>query len=341
MIMPKIALLGTGAIGASVARALYLNKVPFDILVRDDARKNELIQNGISFSMKGALTRIPLMETGDYRAIRIEQGGEYDYVLLGMKATHLPASLNHAWKLAPNGRVVLLQNGLPEEVIQVTAQEAPRIVAGIVGYNVQLLPDGVFFQSNPGHLIFGTVPGQALATALKVAIEPWIPVIITDNGPGYRWNKLAINCVINGLGALSGQTLGAIFANRAGRVGAIRILEETGTVMQHLGIKEEIVPGGLSVFKFGQKGSWPGFLQHLVLRILGMKYSKVKTSMLQDIENKRATEVDAIQGAVVEAARKAKIPTPILSEVVEKIRAIESGKAKPGAENLTALAGNS
>ncbi|MCE9598217.1 MAG: 2-dehydropantoate 2-reductase [Spirochaetia bacterium] len=336
--MARIALLGTGAIGASIARALYLNKVPFDILLRDDARKNELLQNGISFSMLGRVTKIPLTQTGDFRAIRLEEGANYEYVLLGMKATHLQTSLGHAWKLAPQGRVVLLQNGLPEEVIQVSKEEAARVVAGIVGYNVQLLNDGVFFQSNAGHLIFGTASGQPMATVLKDAIEPHIPVIITDNGPGFRWNKLAINCVINGLGALSGQPLGQIFASRAGRIAAIAILEETGGVMQSLGIREEIVPGGLSVFKFGSKGSWPGFFQHLVLRILGLKYSKVKTSMLQDIENKRATEVDAIQGAVVSAARKVGVATPILDMVVEKIRAIEKGKANPSPEHLFALA---
>jgi 3-hydroxyacyl-CoA dehydrogenase len=49
----KIALLGTGAIGASIARALYLNQIPFTILVRDKKRKADLLAQGIRYTLKG------------------------------------------------------------------------------------------------------------------------------------------------------------------------------------------------------------------------------------------------------------------------------------------------
>jgi len=336
---PEIAFLGTGAIGVSIARALYLNRVPFTILARDRARLDELLRDGIRFRMGGKLTEFSLSMQGDFRAALVSDSSGFDYVFLGMKTPHLHASLENAWKvLTSAGRAILLQNGLPEDSLNISDALRRRIISGIVGYNVQLLAGQIYYQSNQGHLIFGAPESEALPEDLRDALETHMPIILTHNADGYRWNKLAINCVINGLGATSGQPLGPIFASRPGRQAAIRIIEESCEIMMARNVREEVVPGGISVFKFGKKGRWPLFLQHLVLRILGLKYSKVKTSMLQDIEGKRSTEVNEIQGAVVNWAVRLGHEVPVLKALVEKIKLIEAGKAQPDPANLIDLA---
>ncbi|MFO1525341.1 MAG: 2-dehydropantoate 2-reductase N-terminal domain-containing protein [Turneriella sp.] len=92
----QIALLGTGAIGASVARALYLNHVPFTILVRDQRRKDNLLTRGISYRLKD-VTHIELgNKTSAYQVLTIKEGKKYDYIFLGMKTPHLKVAASTA-----------------------------------------------------------------------------------------------------------------------------------------------------------------------------------------------------------------------------------------------------
>ncbi|MFO1525340.1 MAG: ketopantoate reductase C-terminal domain-containing protein [Turneriella sp.] len=73
--------------------------------------------------------------------------------------------------------------------------------------------------------------------------------MLSHNAVGFRWNKLAINSVINGLGAVTGLALGPLFARREGRRAAIMLIKEAAAVMRALGIEEGIVPGAISVYK--------------------------------------------------------------------------------------------
>jgi 2-dehydropantoate 2-reductase len=328
---PSIAIMGLGAIGASIGHALYRNKVPFTVLARNEQRQRELAA-GFDFELLQTATHIALSAEGPARISAL--GGKYDVIFLSMKASHLAESARSLLPyLAENGVYVLLQNGLPEESLPEDLRM--RAVSGIVGYNVQT-KDGRYWQSNHGHLILGSNARLAVMPDLKRAIEPYEAVTITDNPLGYRWNKLAINAVINGLGAVSGQPLGTIFSSRQGRTAAIGLLDEAGQVMQKLHVKEEIVPGTISVFRFGAHGL-PYLLQHAILWILGRKYRHVRTSMLQDIEAGRQTEVEEIHGAIQKAAQGAGVQTPVLDAVVETIRAISSGQKKSSMDELLSL----
>ncbi len=315
----KVAFLGTGAIGASLVRALWLNKIPFTILVRDKKRKADLLAHGIRYRLKD-LTHVQLGEEFEVRTV--SEGKKYDFIFLGMKTPNLGASATIAKKhLEKNGRIILLQNGLPETAVKGYKEE--QIISGIVGYNTQLMPDGSFFQSNPGHLILGT--SAELPKDLKTALEPHQPIVLTHNAIGFRWNKLAINSVINGLGAVTGLALGPLFSRGDARRAAITLIQEAAAVMKALRIEEGIVPGAISVYKLA---GWPAFLQHLVIYILGRKYAKIRTSMLQDIDKGIKTEVDEIHGAIVAAAKRAGAPVPLTAEIVQRVHALESGKAK-------------
>lgn len=337
---PSIAIMGLGAIGASIAHALYRNNIPFTVLARNAPRLQEL-GSGFDFQHLEHVTHINFSPQGPARIAAI--GGQHNVIFLSMKASHLAESAQSLLPyLAKGGILVLLQNGLPEESLSEDLRHCA--VSGIVGYNVQS-KDGRYWQSNEGHLILGAGGAgfpemqtiRPLLLELKRALEPYEAVTITDNPAGFRWNKLSINAVINGLGAVSGQTLGAIFSSGAGRAAAMRLLEEAGQVMQKLNVKEEIVPGTMSVYRFGAKGL-ARFVQHLILWILGRKYKHVRTSMLQDIEAGRQTEVEEIHGAIQKAARASGVETPVLDAVVQMIRRISAGEKKSGMEHLEVLA---
>lgn len=323
----RIALLGTGAIGASVARALYLNKVHFTILVREKRRKGDLLTRGIRYTLKET-THIDLKQGAEVLTLAEAQKkagkNRFDFIFLGMKTPHLKEAAQTAKALlAKGGRIVLLQNGLPENELRTF--EAEQVISGIVGYNTQLMPDGSYFQSNPGHLILANASRPP--HELKALLEPHLPVVISANALGFRWNKLAINSVINGLGAVSGSALGPLFAKQSARRAAIGLIEETAAVMRARQIEEGIVPGAISVYRFARL---PAFIQHLMLFVLGLKYAKIRTSMLQDVERGVKTEVDQIHGAIVAAAKQAGIEVPLTEAIVQRVHALEKGELKPG-----------
>ena len=324
----KIAFLGTGAIGASLVRALYLNQVPFTILVRDKKRKADLLAEGIKYRLRN-LTEVKL--GGQYEVRTIAEAEKYDYLFLGMKTPHLKAAGKTAKKLLEkDGRVILLQNGLPEGCV--TGLKEEQIISGIVGYNTQRLPDGSYFQSNPGHLILGT--SERMPAILKTGLEPHQPVLLTNNSQGFRWNKLAINSVINGLGAITGLALGSLFSRLDGRRAAIRLIKETAAVMKGLRILEGIVPGTISVYRLA---AMPAILQHAIIYVLGRKYAKIRTSMLQDIDKGVKTEVDEIHGAIINAAKEAGVEVPLTKAIVERVHRLEAGKAQPSPAALAEL----
>ena len=106
--------------------------------------------------------------------------------------------------------------------------------------------------------------------------------------------------------------------------------------MKALRIEEGIVPGAISVYKLA---GFPKFLQHLIIYILGRKYAKIRTSMLQDIDKGVKTEVDEIHGAIVAAAKTVGIAVPLTSQIVARVHALETGKTKPNVDALQSFFG--
>ena len=96
-------------------------------------------------------------------------------------------------------------------------------------------------------------------------------------------------------------------------------------VMHALRIEEGVVPGAISVYRFAEL---PRFIQHTMLFVLGRKYAKIRTSMLQDVERGVKTEVDEIHGAIVLAATGNGVVVPKTEAVLRTVHALEDGRSK-------------
>ncbi|PJZ84207.1 ketopantoate reductase family protein [Leptospira harrisiae] len=319
-VYPSIALSGIGSVTATIIHALYQNSIPFQILCRNKNRYQFLCDNPIRFrGPKGNLVSIDL--NGYLTNIQNCQD-TFDYIFIGCKNQNLLEYLEETKKfLKPNGKLILIQNGIPESHLE---SYQSQILGGVVGWNTQTLQDGTYYQSNVGSLILGGISNSKPDPIWNLLLPPYIPLILTDQLAGYRWHKLAINAIINGLAASKQQTLGELFLNKNSRKDALDTLTEIKSVMNVLQIEEQVVPGSFSIQKLGGgKGALPTWVRHIILILLGLKYFRIRTSMVQDLDNKRKTEIDYINGEVVTIANDRGVLVPKNEWIVKKVKELE------------------
>ena len=129
---------------------------------------------------------------------------------------------------------------------------------------------------------------------------------------------------------------GDVCALPQGREMAFKLWTEGYDVARALGIDLDEV-AGVDPLDLVVRG--PAELPHAnrTLDELMARIGQTKASMLQDLEKGAITEVDVINGGVVENARRVNLPNPYNSSVVEIVHSCEKGKLMPGVSNLTLM----
>jgi 2-dehydropantoate 2-reductase len=169
---------------------------------------------------------------------------------------------------------------------------------------------------------------------VKELLEMMGTVDVEENFIGTRWSKLLINAAFSGMSAVLGCTFGEAAGPKESRRIVQALIKECIDVCAKGGIRIEPVQGKDIVKLLDYKGNVKKAISFLIIPIAIRKHARLKASMLQDLEKGKVTEVDAINGAVLDFGRKVGCPTPMNDKVVEIIHKIEQGQLKPGIENL-------
>ncbi|MGC2247533.1 MAG: 2-dehydropantoate 2-reductase [Terriglobales bacterium] len=237
-----------------------------------------------------------------------------EYGIVATKATHTRAAMAQvAHAFDETSAVCSVQNGVGNE----------EIIAEYVKYVIR----GTTFPAGhaiaPGHIGFD-INGDAWIGPFEPAHTPMSKVeelagLITRSGMnviplkdarGAQWTKLIFNAATNPVGALTLLHHGA--ATRFAPTGRLStdLIAEGETVAKALGIELHGDPRALV-----QKGAnAPG---------------KHRASMFQDVLAKRRTEVDFMNGAIVEWGEKMGVPTPLNRALWELIKGLEHSWSDP------------
>jgi len=151
---------------------------------------------------------------------------------------------------------------------------------------------------------------QSIALTMK---EAGIPVEPTEQLEEYLWAKILYNAALNPLGALLGVRYGNLAAREETRKIMDRIIEEAFAVTSAHGIRQ---------FWDSPEAYRQAFYDQMI-----PPTAAHYPSMLRDLERKRRTEIDALNGAVVSLGTQKQIPTPINDMIVSLIRFRESENA--------------
>jgi 2-dehydropantoate 2-reductase len=232
-------------------------------------------------------------EHGDWRAPaearRLgEDAGSADLVLVLVKSQQTQAIAPSA--AGCGGPILTLQNGLGNGALLAAAAGTARVLLGTTTAGARLLGPANVRVSSLGLTSVETAPPAARAVQLLSAAG--FPAEETSAIQLRLWRKLAANCAINALSALRGVANGALLASTPDRLRLEAAAREVAAVAAALGVPLD------------QDGA------EIALEVARATAAN-RSSMLQDLERGAATEIDALNGAVVREGRRVGVPTPV------------------------------
>jgi 2-dehydropantoate 2-reductase len=337
---PRVLVVGAGAIGGVVAGTLLAEGHDVSVFTTNARIAQAIRAHG--FRLRGETRAKHAAPKGVFEAL---PEGQFDYVLLATQPPQVEEAAGAAAQsLAPGGRMVCFQNGLCEErVANSVGRDA--VIGAVVSWGASMVEPGVYDRTSDGGFTLGRLDGapddglHVLGNLLKTIGM----VRLTDNLLGARWSKLAINCAISTLGTIGGDRLGVLLRHRFVRRLALDIMSEATAVALSRGVRLERVAGALdldwlALTEDERKKPRLGLAaKHAVLLATGLRYRRLRSSMLAAIERGRPPAVDFLNGEVVERGVRAGIDVRVNRAAHETVWQIARGEAKPSLPTLRTL----
>jgi len=238
-----------------------------------------------------------------------EQIGKTDLAVIFVKSTQTGDAAGTASELiGNNGFVLTLQNGMGNADIIGKVIDPGRIIAGTTSHGATIMGPGSIRHAGTGPTLIGMWSGIQKTGIQKIADvfnKAGIVTETVDNVRNVIWSKLLVNVGINAITALTGIKNGRILDLSVTKELSRAVVKEAIEVARAQGVK---VAGNTveHVFKVAEATS------------------ANRSSMGQDVDNGRQTEISAINGAVVKEAEKLGINVPVnqtLTALIETLQA--------------------
>ncbi len=317
---PRICVFGAGSIGCYVGGRLLASGAAVSFVGRARLAR-EIAAHGFRLSDYRGLdvyvppAKVTFQETPQAAA-------DADLVLVTVKAAATAdAGRELAQVLRPGAVVISLQNGLGNDDILRAALPGCTVLTGMVPFNVVQGGDGAFHQGTEGDL--AVVRYDALLPFLALFDHAGLPLQLHGDMRAVQWAKLLLN-LNNAVNALSGRPLREELSQRAYRRCLALAQREALGLLDAAGIR----PAKLTPLP----PHWiPGVLElpDFLFRILFGRMLRIdplaRSSMWEDLEAGRTTEVEWLNGEVVRLATKLGRPAPVNAQLLALVHAAEQG----------------
>lgn len=292
--MSRVAVIGPGAMGCLFAAKLARSGVRVHIVDHNAQRAELLAKSGIHVEgPDGAVIseRVTVSTTPPQGA---------DLVLVMTKA-HATASL----KLPPDAPVLTLQNGLGNVDTLCAMAGSARILAGTSTEAATLLGPGRVRHAARGRNVFGSWTSCPSELAYKLLRGAGFTVDLTETPGQIIWEKSVMNAGINPVTALLDVPNG-------------RLLEipDARRLMRDL-VTEATKVAATEGYRF------PRSLVEATEELCRQTADNI-SSMLQDVRNRKKTEIGAISGEILRRAELAALSVPRTRVVFQLVRGLES-----------------
>jgi len=235
--------------------------------------------------------------------------GPVDLVIVFVKCMHTEAAIRSAKPLlGPETVVMTLQNGWGNAARLGEIVGKERIVTGLTYQSSTLLGPGHIHHTVEGLTIIGELNGditRRLERIKELLNSAGFEVTLSGNITKDIWEKLLMTVCELPPAALLRFEVG-------------KLIEHEGTFQLMRGLLHEaVIVAKAQGIDLDEKKHWQ------IIVDTEKKYAGSKASMVQDIENRRRTEIDVISGAIVEAGKRVNIPTPYNQVMVWLVKSLE------------------
>jgi 2-dehydropantoate 2-reductase len=313
----RVLVYGGGAVGLGIASCLLRSKCQVDIIARDSTvsrlRRHGLTRTGIFGDYNGDPTMFNACSSLNQIQTKL-----YDYVLVCTKSFDSREAAQdlctHKSLLAERAKVVLFQNGWgnAEAFLSFFSTDtiySARVITGFERPNNNEVTITVHADSIHIGSLFGD-DVSCLEDLCESISKGGIPCETTGQIEKDLWAKMLYNCALNPLGAILDVPYGALAEDKFTRAIMDGIVAEVFSVMAAAGYKTHWQSAQDFLQVFYDK-LVPDTAQH-------------KSSTLQDLAAKKKTEIDALNGAVINLAEKHKINAPYNSVVYNIVKFLET-----------------
>lgn len=217
--------------------------------------------------------------------------------------------------------VLSLQNGVSNAAVLSEALGDRTVVPCMVPYNVVRMEGGRFHQGTSGHLKAGASLPQPVLERFQAA---GVELETHPDIQGVLWGKLLIN-LNNAVNALADLPLQQQLADRGWRQLMAAVISEGVAALKGAGIRPvAFLPVPPRVVPWVLRLPTPIFTR--VARSMVAVDPDARSSMWEDLQRGRKTEVDLLNGEVVRLGEAHGVPTPVNTQVVALIHAAEAGE---------------
>ncbi len=297
----NIAILGAGAMGASYASMFFDSPEFSTVLVAREPRYDRLKTEGLVVNRKRY--SIPVVHPD-------ETVPPADLIMVALKCHNLPDAVHDLKNLVGDETIILsVMNGLDSEE-QLGAVYGMDKVLHAIAVGIDALREGnSVIYTTSGKIFFGEADNSHVSEKVRRVQAAFDRAGLKYETPPdmirMLWWKLMINVGINQASAVMRAPYGVFQSSPEARALVDTLMREVIVIAERIGVN--LVEGDVD--------NWSAVLKTLS--------PKGKTSMLQDIEAGRKTEVEVFAGKVVELGRKLGIPTPVNQTLLTIIHVLE------------------
>jgi 2-dehydropantoate 2-reductase len=302
----KVTVVGAGAMGCLYAAAFHRAGAGVTLVDVNPAHIAAINAHGLELETRAGVETLPLP------ALRPQEASETaDLVVLFTKTFHTDAALDGVRAIiGPETHVLTLQNGLGNDVAVARHVARERVIAGVSTLPSDLVgPGRVRSHGDGGSKLFPALGGDP-ACARHVAellSAGGLPTVLEPDIQAAIWSKAIFNAAMNTLCALTRRTPGFLGAHDEARALIRAVVLEGAAAANASGVAVAAEP-------------------ILALTEVSVTdHADHEVSMLQDVKAGRPTEVDAINGAIVRAARAAGVAAPV-TETLWRLVKLEDAK---------------
>ena len=301
----RVCVVGCGAVGSLFAANLALLE-DVEVWAYDAAEPHVRAINERGLRLSGAGEVVGLVRA-------TTEAGELppcDFGIVATKCMHTDAAIGAAAHAFAGGCVASVQNGVGNE--EVIAAHVERVIRGTTFPAGRIVEPGHVHWEVKGDTTLGPfepspAPADEIERLADACTRAGMPTRAVADARGPQWRKVIFNAATNPLGALTGLTHGRVCELAPLRQLATGLVDEGKAVASAQGIELDADPEEL--------------IDHAARPDVAYDH---KASMLQDVEARRQTEVDYLNGGIVRFGREHGVPTPLNAAVCALVNGLEA-----------------